>query len=76
MKECRYCGCTEDRACILSDGSLLDPGTPCAWLPGAAFVCTNPVCVAAHLGLLNEIPYHAPDSGLVRYFARAVGGHA
>lgn len=41
---CRYCGCTEDHACILED----DDGNTrtCAW--AAHSVCDNPECLAAH----------------------------
>jgi hypothetical protein len=38
MLRCRYCGCTEDNACLLKDG-------PCSWAFIEIPCCSNPKCV-------------------------------
>jgi hypothetical protein len=49
---CRYCGCTEERACILGIRTHPRLGrafTTCAWWNKQKTVCTNPTCIAAAL---------------------------
>jgi hypothetical protein len=42
--KCRYCGCTENRACVID-------GDPCYWVVPPGYrgnengVCSNPACV-------------------------------
>jgi hypothetical protein len=35
---CRYCGCTEDRACVLATGG----GETCTWVDADRTVCNGP----------------------------------
>jgi hypothetical protein len=43
--KCRFCGCTEERACLLIDNPDRDRLT-CAWADAERTVCTNPKCLA------------------------------
>jgi hypothetical protein len=46
FRKCRFCGCTDDNACRLSDvPTNLGDGEPCAWIDGVQDVCTNPSCL-------------------------------
>jgi hypothetical protein len=38
---CRYCGCTQERACVLRTGG----GETCAWFDRERTVCTNDECL-------------------------------
>lgn len=38
---CRYCGCTERRACILAYGSMIGG---CWWVDAAHTICSAPAC--------------------------------
>jgi hypothetical protein len=39
VTRCRYCGCTDDNACLLEEG-------PCAWADISIPCCSNPKCIA------------------------------
>jgi len=77
-RTCRFCGCTQDRACLTNDDA-------CYWI--AQDVCSNPVCDAAmREGLLKMVEGELPAtmSGedreayaleIVQLTARVVGGH-
>jgi hypothetical protein len=85
-RACRYCGCTENRACAFDDP--MDPGLGfelvCGWIEPD--VCSNPVCVAALGGLEVQVADRLPAmmapeqrlkdaQAIVRHIARCVGGH-
>lgn len=40
---CRYCGCTEDHACLVGHPSC-NP-QPCSWVEPTRTVCSNPECI-------------------------------
>jgi hypothetical protein len=40
-----YCGCTEDRACLVINLAHGGRGIPCSWLDLKRTVCTAPDCV-------------------------------
>jgi hypothetical protein len=44
---CRYCGCSENRACILGLG-LFDQPQTCSWVDSTKTVCNNPRCLREH----------------------------
>lgn len=39
---CRFCGCTEDRACRLPTGE------PCSWFDRMRTICNNPACICQY----------------------------
>lgn len=45
---CRFCGCTEKRACILTR-SLFDDDRPitCSWANRSKTLCNAPICLRA-----------------------------
>ena len=47
--ECRYCKCTDDRACILGPALFEDePPQTCCWVNRSHTVCSNPSCLRKH----------------------------
>jgi hypothetical protein len=46
---CRFCGCTEDRACILGVDPVDQVAMTCSWTDKSRIVCSNPKCIAAHI---------------------------
>jgi hypothetical protein len=41
---CMYCGCTEEAACVVNEGT----DATCSWHNNDQTVCSNPPCVAKH----------------------------
>jgi hypothetical protein len=48
--KCRYCGCTETRACVLTIVCIEHSQVPimCCWWDHERTVCSNPSCVKKH----------------------------
>jgi hypothetical protein len=89
-RACRFCGCTEARACVTLDQHA--DGMACWWL--TEDVCSNPVCDAAlNEDLANRVTAlmlprmvkqligkdqadaEAVGMDIVKLIARVVGGH-
>jgi len=57
VRNCRYCGCTEMRACLLTVTTIVDAPNArgrlsshirrerCAWLDATKRCCTSPACM-------------------------------
>jgi hypothetical protein len=44
---CRYCGCTESRACVFNDNGI---PRACWWVTKERDVCSAPLCFRRYLG--------------------------
>ena len=43
---CRYCGCTEKKACEVRTIPGSKATQPCSWIDATKTICSNPKCVA------------------------------
>ena len=50
-ESCRFCGCTQNRACRMLDGS------GCAWLDPNHTVCSAPACAEKYQALLIALAF-------------------